>query len=98
MNSDKVYKDTIDLLKEAYDEFNIGTNNQEGMPSHLMRVARLFGEAKDNIAKLEKEALKQSKKWYRDLHYNSNSSSNNNSNNNNNSKRKTKKRKHNNNK
>jgi hypothetical protein len=62
------------------------------MPSHLMGVARLFQDAKDNIAKLEKEAKKRSNKWYRNLqHMNS---SNNNSNNSNHSS-KTRKRKRN---
>lgn len=88
MNSKKHYDEAVDLLKEAYDGLITGTNNQQAMPDHLMRVAHLFGKAKDHIASLEKEALKQSKRWSKNL-YGYGSSSNNNNNN------KTKKRKHN---
>lgn len=78
----------MDILKEAFKELQTVTDNQQGMPDHLMKVSRLFGEAKDNIHKLEKEARKQSIRWRKNL--NGNSSSNRNNNNN---KNKTKKRK-----
>ena len=91
MEIEKLYKDTVKLLEEAYDQYKTHTNNQQGMPAHLMHVARLFGEVCANVEKLEKRAIKDSRRWTKSL-FGNNSSSNNN-NNNNNSKRRTKKHK-----
>ena len=96
MNSDKLYNEALEKLKEAYDEYSKPTNNQQGMPGHLMRVARLFDEAATIIKKLEKNAIKESRRWTKSLLFNSSSNTNNNNNsNNNNSRRKTKKLKRN---
>ena len=97
MNTDSLYNEALETLKEAYDQYKTTTNNQQGMPGHLMRVARLFDEAATLIKKLEKKAIKDSRRWTKDLLMNSSSNTNNSSNNsnNNNSRRKTKKLKRN---
>lgn len=101
MDVEKLYNEALDTLKEAYDAYKTPTNNQQAMPGHLMRVARLFGDVCENVKKLEKRAIKESRRWTKEMfgknnnNSNSNSNKNNNSNNNNNSRRKTKKTKRN---
>jgi hypothetical protein len=85
MSSDKLYDETLDLLKKGHDGLMKPTNNEDGMPAHLMHVASVFNRARQNVDKLEKIAIKSSQRWSRKLYAMSNL---NNSNNNSTKKRK----------
>jgi len=85
---DKNIEIIIKLLNNANDEYNNIPGNQLGMPSHLMNVARLFGEASEKVTYLEKKCLKESSRWMKSIYEYGH---NNNNNNNNNNTRKHKK-------
>jgi hypothetical protein len=89
-------EEICDLLKEANSEYKSFTPNQLAMPSHLLGVASILGEASDKISKLQHKCIKESNDLMKGIYgfgYPINGSNNNNSNKNNNNNNTTRKRK-----
>ena len=68
------------MLEEAKEKYMDVPPNQLGMPAHLLHVATLFAEVKDEIYKLEKRCIKESNRWMRNAYGYPNNSNNNNNN------------------